>query len=39
MSTEEPSGPQSWGQRHAITILTVVLFGLLGLVMIVQVAC
>jgi hypothetical protein len=31
--------PQSWRQRHAITILTTTLFGLLALVMLVQVAC
>ena len=37
--SENSSRPQSWGQRHAITILTTVLFGLLALVMSVQVAC
>jgi hypothetical protein len=30
---------ETWGQRHAVTILTTVLFGLLGLVMLIQVAC
>lgn len=30
---------QTWGQRHAVTILTTVLFGMLGLVMLIQVAC
>ncbi len=29
----------TWGQRHGITILTAVMFGLLALVMIIQVAC
>ena len=37
--SENSSGPKTWGQRHAITILTTVLFGLLALVMSVQVAC
>jgi hypothetical protein len=36
MSSESP---QSFGQRHATTILTTVLFGLLILVMVIQVAC
>jgi hypothetical protein len=31
--------PQTWRERHAITILTVVLFSLLALVITVQVAC
>jgi len=31
--------PQTWGQRHALSILTTVLFGLLALVTCVQVAC
>jgi hypothetical protein len=30
---------QTWRQRHAVTILTTVLFALLGLVMLIQVAC
>lgn len=30
---------ETWGHRHAVTILTTVLFGLLGLVMLIQVAC
>jgi hypothetical protein len=30
---------ETWGQRHAVTILTTVLFGLLGFVMLIQVAC
>lgn len=38
MSDESP-GPQAWGQRHAVTILTTTLFARLALVMIVQVAC
>ena len=29
----------SWGQRHGVTILTLTLFGLLGLVMLIQVGC
>jgi hypothetical protein len=37
--SEPPSAPQTWGQRHAVTILTVTLFSLLIFVMIVQVAC
>jgi hypothetical protein len=36
---EQPSRPQTWGQRHAVTILTVVLFALLAFVMTIQVAC
>ena len=39
MSSEQPSAPQTWGQRHAVTILTVTLVSLLVLVIIVQVAC
>jgi hypothetical protein len=40
MSIEsEDEREQSWGHRHAVTILTTVLFGLLGLVMFVQVSC
>lgn len=35
----DPQRPTTWGQRHAITILTTVLFGLLALVTIIQVAC
>jgi hypothetical protein len=31
--------PLSWGQRHAVTILTVVLFGLLAFVITFQMAC
>ena len=38
MSPEAPD-PQSFGQRHAITILTVVMFSLLVLVCVIQVAC
>ena len=41
-SDDEPTitkGQQSFGQRHGITILTSVLFGMLGLVMLIQVAC
>jgi len=30
---------QSWGQRHGVTILTVTLFALMGLVMFIQVGC
>lgn len=30
---------ETWGQRHAVTILTTALFGLLSLVMLIQVAC
>jgi hypothetical protein len=37
--SETSSRPQTWGQRHAITILTVVLFGMLAFVMVLQVAC
>jgi hypothetical protein len=37
--SEDSNEPQTWGQRHAVTILTTVLFGLLALVMIVQMAC
>ncbi len=29
----------SWGQRHGVTILSVTLFGLLALVMFIQVGC
>lgn len=42
MSTEEPdqeTGPESFGHRHGVTILTVTLFGLLAFVMIIQMAC
>lgn len=39
MHSEDPPPPQTWGQRHAVTILTTVLFGLLGLVMVIQVGC
>ena len=39
MSSDESPRPQTWRQRHAVTILTVALFGLLALVMIVQVTC
>jgi len=42
MSEEEPrdlSRERSWGHRHAVTIMTTVMFGLLALVMLVQVAC
>lgn len=31
--------PTSFGQRHAITILGVVMFSLLALVCVIQVAC
>jgi hypothetical protein len=37
--SERPSRPQTWRERHAVTILTVVLFSLLALVITVQVAC
>ena len=36
MSEEDP---QTFGQRHGVTIMTVVLFGLLAMVMFIQVAC
>ena len=42
MSSEDnrdPSRDASWGQRHGVTVITAVLFGLLALVMIIQVAC
>jgi hypothetical protein len=39
MSSDESPRPQTWGQRHAVTILTTTLLGLLALVMTVQVAC
>ena len=38
-SNDTKSKHQTWGQRHAVTIMTTVLFGLLALVMIIQVAC
>jgi hypothetical protein len=37
--SDNSSRPLSWGQRHAVTILTAVLFGLLALVITIQVAC
>lgn len=37
--SENSSRSQSWRHRHAVTILTVVLFALLALVITVQVAC
>jgi len=37
MSDEKKN--ETWGQRNAVTILTTVLFGLLGFVMLIQVAC
>ena len=30
---------ESWAHRHAVTILTVVMFGLLAMVMLIQVGC
>ena len=30
---------QTFGQRHGVTILTVALFGMLALVMFIQMAC
>jgi len=37
--SDHPARPQTWGQRHALSILTSVLFGLLALVTCIQVAC
>jgi hypothetical protein len=39
--SQEPRDPSrdTWGNRHAVTILTAVLFGLLAFVMMIQVAC
>jgi len=37
--SEDTSRPQTWGQRNAVTIMTMVLFGLLAFVMIFQMAC
>ena len=31
--------PESWGHRHAVTIMTVIMFSLMALVMVIQVAC
>ena len=39
MSSDQPSPPESWGQRHFTTLFTVVLAALLALVTTVQVAC
>jgi len=38
MSSEDPRH-DSWGHRHAISIMTTVMFALLVLVIVVQVAC
>jgi hypothetical protein len=37
--SEDNNGNQSWGHRHAVTIMTVVMFSLLVMVMAIQVAC
>jgi hypothetical protein len=37
--SDDSPRPQTWGQRHAVTILTVVLFGMLGFVIAFQMAC
>lgn len=39
--SEEQDEPrrETWGQRHGVTVLTTVVFALLGLVMLIQVAC
>jgi hypothetical protein len=39
MSEEKNESKQTWGQRHAVTIMTVVMFSLLVMVMVIQVAC
>ena len=36
---EKTSEPTTFGQRHGVTILTIVLFGLLALVIFVDMAC
>ena len=37
--SEEEKKNETWGQRNAVGIMTTVLFGLLGFVMLIQVAC
>ena len=36
---EDNEANKSWGQRHGVSILTAVLFGLMAFVMTIQVAC
>ena len=36
---ENPNEPPTWTQRHAASILSAFLVGLLGLVILVQVGC
>ena len=35
----DPSRPESWAERHAVTIMSAVLLGLLALVILVHVGC